>query len=88
MRSPENVLWRAGRSARSLHRSGLLAPMAGLAAVGASMATMSAVAWAYPELAALTPDTGMCNPLAGDFGCGHGFGCACHLMPPLGAAPD
>ena len=73
----------AGRSLSSLHRTGLLAPMAGFAAVGGSMAAMSAVAWAHPDLAALSPAPGMCNPLAGDFGCGHGLGCACHLLPVL-----
>ncbi len=88
MTNPALVLRRAGRSIHSLHRLGLLAPMAGLAAVGGSMAAMSAVAWAHPELAALTPEGGVCNPLAGDFGCGHGFGCACHMLPPPGQPLD
>ena len=63
-----------------LRRTGLIAPAAGLAAVGGSVAVMAAVAALSPEAVAVVPDLGACNPLRGDFGCGHGWGCACHLV--------
>lgn len=72
---------RAARALVSLHRSGMLAPVAGMAAVGASVAVMQATAVVFPETAALAGEAGICNPLRGDFGCGHGFGCACPLLP-------
>ena len=76
------LLSRALRSARSLQQSGLLAPVLGLAALGGSMVVMNAVAAAYPEAQGLGGAGHDCNPLRGDFGCGHGLGCACHLLPP------
>lgn len=77
----QTPLRRLGRSAASLYRSGMLGPMAGLAVMGGSAWAMAAAASVWPE-AALTPgEFGSCNPFEGDFGCGHGFGCACHLLP-------
>lgn len=67
------------RPERLLRRADLLGPVLGVVAMGGAAATMSAVVWAFPEAAGLP---GMCNPFAGDFGCGHGFGCACHMLPP------
>ncbi|MGY6410074.1 MAG: hypothetical protein ACXIUV_03475 [Alkalilacustris sp.] len=81
------VLRRATRAAVSLHRTGLLAPMAGLAVVGASVTAMQALATAFPETAVLASEIGSCNPFQGDFGCGHGLGCACHLLPEPSAFP-
>lgn len=78
---PDPFLRRARRAAVSLQASGLMAPVAGLAVLAGSVWVMSAAAAAWPEAAALAPDPGSCNPLRGDFGCGHGLGCACHLLP-------
>lgn len=76
-----SALHRAGRAAISLHRTGLLVPAAGLAVMSMSAYAMVTVAHAFPEMA-LSPDgVGQCNPFEGDFGCGHGFGCACHMLP-------
>jgi len=50
--------------------------------MGASAWAMTAAAAAFPETGLAIGDGGSCNPLQGDFGCGHGFGCACHLLPP------
>ncbi len=77
----EIFLSRAARSAVSLHRTGLLAPVAGLAVVGGSAAVLQALAALYPEAAVASADIGSCNVLQGDFGCGHGLGCACHMLP-------
>ena len=85
--TPDPLLRRAARSAVSLYRNGLLAPVAGLAVVGGSVAAMQALAVAFPEATVLATEIGSCNPLRGDFGCGHGLGCACHLLPRLGDAP-
>ncbi len=74
-------LRRLGRSASSLYHSGMLAPVAGFAVMGGSVWAMSAAAAVWPELMPTADGAGMCNPLAGDFGCGHGFGCACHMLP-------
>ena len=81
MPKPDPFLHRATRSAVSLHRSGLLAPLAGLTAVGGSVVAMQALAVAFPEATVLASEIGSCNPLQGDFGCGHGLGCACHILP-------
>lgn len=80
----DTVLFRAGRAVFSLHRTGLLVPAAGLAAMGVSAYAMAAVAHAFPEIAFVPDGVAQCNPFEGDFGCGHGFGCACHMLP----APD
>lgn len=72
---------RLRRSVASLHRTGMLAPVAGLAVVGASAWAMAAASAVWPDAALAPGDVGSCNPLAGDFGCGHGLGCACHLLP-------
>ena len=84
---PAPFLRRAVRSAVSLHRTGLLAPVAGLAVVGGAAATMQALTSLYPEAAMPMVDIGSCNPLQGDFGCGHGLGCACHMLPGPDAFP-
>lgn len=77
----ETRLRRAGRAIQSLHLTGLLVPAAGLAAMSVSAYAMVAITQAFPETA-FTPDGfGQCNPFSGDFGCGHGFGCACHMLP-------
>lgn len=76
-----SVLRRAGRATLSLHRTGLLVPAAGLAAMSVSAYAMVAVAHAFPEMASSPDGFGQCNPFEGDFGCGHGFGCACHMLP-------
>ncbi|MBB4209886.1 hypothetical protein [Roseinatronobacter bogoriensis] len=77
----ETKLRRAGRAILSLHRTGLLVPAAGLAVMGVSAYAMVAVAQAFPETAFAPDGIGQCNPFEGDFGCGHGFGCACHMLP-------
>lgn len=77
----ETSIRRAGRAIRSLHQTGLLVPAAGLAAMGVSAYAMIAVAHAFPDTAFVPDAVGACNPFEGDFGCGHGFGCACHLLP-------
>jgi len=81
----DNSLYRAGRAVRSLHRTGLLIPSLGLAAMGASTYAMVAVAHAFPEMAFAPDALGQCNPFEGDFGCGHGFGCACVMVPEPGS---
>lgn len=58
---------------------GRLAPLLGFAAVGASAALMAGVAAVVPEAASLNAGQGSCAPLSLDFGCGHGWGCACHM---------
>ncbi len=87
MSKTDPFLRRAARSAVSLHRSGLLAPVAGLTVVGGSVVAMQALAVAFPETTALAGEIGSCNPLQGDFGCGHGLGCACHMLPPTDGFP-
>ena len=77
----EPALRRLRRSVASLYRSGMLVPVAGLAVMGGSGWAMAAAAAAWPDAALAQGDFGSCNPLTGDFGCGHGFGCACHLLP-------
>jgi len=74
-------LRRAGLAIISLHRTGLLVPAVGLATMGVSAYAMVAVAHAFPEAASAPDGFGQCNPFEGDFGCGHGFGCACHMLP-------
>ena len=81
----ETKLRRASRAILSLHRTGFLVPAAGLAAMGVSTYAMMAVAHAFPETAAAPDGFGQCNPFEGDFGCGHGFGCACHMLPEPGS---
>lgn len=78
----ETPFRRLRRSVITLHRAGLLAPVAGMAVMGASTWAMAATAAAFPDAGLALGDIGTCNPLHGDFGCGHGFGCACHLLPP------
>lgn len=70
------------RSLASLHRTGLLLPTAGLVVMGGSAWAMAAAAAVWPEVARAPGDMGQCSVIDGDFGCGHGFGCACHLLPP------
>ena len=77
----QSTLHRAGHAILSLQRTGLLMPGAGLAVMGVSAYAMVAVAHAFPEVAAAPDGFGQCNPFEGDFGCGHGFGCACHMLP-------
>jgi hypothetical protein len=72
----ETTLRRLRRSVASLHRTGLLLPMAGIT-------VMAGAAAVFPEAAAASTGFGMCDILQGDLGCGHGFGCACHLLPEL-----
>lgn len=64
---------------------GLLAPLMGFAAVGASAALMAGVAAVVPEAASLNAGQGSCAPLPLDFGCGHGWGCACHMRGLTGS---
>ena len=80
----DNAVIRMGRAAGSLYRTGLLAPVAGLAVFGGSVWAMAAAAAVWPDTAVVPPGLDSCNPLRGDFGCGHGFGCACHILPPPG----
>ncbi|MGY6704685.1 hypothetical protein [Roseinatronobacter sp.] len=75
------VLHHAGRAGLSLHRTGFLIPAAGLAAMSVSVYAMSAVALTFPEVALVPDGMTQCTPFDGDFGCGHGFGCACHMLP-------
>ncbi len=82
-----SALHRFGRAVISLKRTGLLIPAAGMATLGVSTYAMVAVAHAFPETAAGIDGFGECNPFAGDFGCGHGFGCACHMLPELPEPP-
>ena len=77
----EPTLRRFRRSVSSLHRSGMIVPVTGLAVMGASAWAMAAAAAVWPDAAHAAGGFGSCNPLAGDFGCGHGLGCACHLLP-------
>jgi len=77
----------AGRIA-GLRARGQLGPAIGLAGVGASALAMATVAFAFPQAApglsaAMADALAACNPFAGglgvDSGCGHGFGCSCHV---------
>ena len=72
---------RMRRAIVSLHRTQMLVPVIGLAAISVSAYAMAALAQAYPETAMLSEGVAQCNPFESDFGCGHGFGCACHLLP-------
>ncbi|MGY6549616.1 MAG: hypothetical protein ACXIU7_11535 [Roseinatronobacter sp.] len=77
----EPTFIRMRRAVVSLHRTDMLIPVLGLSAISLSGYAMAAVAQAFPETALLPDGFGQCNPLMGDFGCGHGFGCACHMLP-------
>ena len=77
----ESITRRLRRSAISLHRTDMLGPVMGLAALSASATAMAAVAQAFPDAGLAGDGFGMCNPLGSDLGCGHGFGCACHMLP-------
>ncbi|NYS24622.1 hypothetical protein HUK65_06420 [Rhodobacteraceae bacterium 2376] len=57
-------------------------PIAGLAVMALSASALAALASAFPEAAA------QCDPRGVDFGCGHGFGCACHMLPADGPKLD
>ncbi len=81
----ETRFHRMRRAVISLHRTDMLVPVLGLASVSASAMAMAAVAQVLPETAGLSDALGQCNPLQGDFGCGHGFGCACHVLPDPGS---
>lgn len=81
----ETTLRRLRRSINSLHRSGMLVRMAGFAALGGSFWAMSAAAAVWPDAGMAPGEFGSCSPLQGDFGCGHGLGCACHLLPEPGS---
>lgn len=83
----ETILRRAGRAIHSLHHTGFLVPTVGLATIGVSAYAMAAIAHAFPETAMAPEGFAQCNPFGGDFGCGHGFGCACHLMPQPDPVP-
>ncbi len=80
----EPTLHRVRRAAISLHRSDMLVPVLGLSALALSSTALVAVAQVYPDLSLLSGALDQCNPLQGDFGCGHGFGCACHMLPAPG----
>lgn len=77
----EPTYTRLRRAVVTLHKTDMLIPVLGLTAISISGYAMAAVAQAFPETALLPDGLGQCNPLTGDFGCGHGFGCACHMLP-------
>ena len=68
--------------------AGVIVPAAGLAAMAVSASALSALAAAFPESGALADFAGTCDPRSADFGCGHGFGCICHLWPAEGSGLD
>ncbi|TVS03994.1 MAG: hypothetical protein EA407_04830 [Rhodobacteraceae bacterium] len=69
------------RAIVSLHRTNMLLPVMSLTTLSLSAYAMAALAQALPETALAPNGLGECSPMTSDFGCGHGFGCACHLLP-------
>lgn len=67
---------------------GVVVPAAGLAAMAVSASALSALAAAFPEAGNMAGLAGSCDPASVDFGCGHGFGCLCHLLPGDGPKLD
>lgn len=72
---------RLKRALLSLHRTDMLVPVLGLTAISVSATAMATVAQAFPEAAIAANGFGECNPMTSDLGCGHGFGCVCHMIP-------
>jgi len=73
---------------RTRRIGGLVIPAAGLAAMAVSASALSALAAAFPEAGSMADLAGSCDPASADFGCGHGFGCFCHLLPGDGPTLD